>query len=142
MNAQTMILFVDDDKEDCGILQDAFEDFNAQKHIHFEENGEKALEYVARCHTANALPCLIVLDLNMPRMNGTQTLKHLKLNENYKHIPVVIYSTSLNGIEKDECMRLGAYDYIMKPLTYQECIDTAKKLYELCLQFSGTTSQQ
>src|SRR5919205_4510910 len=121
MSQQVMILLVDDDRDDRAILADAFTDLGTPNSIHFEENGEKALAYVEQCYESNAsLPCLVVLDLNMPRMNGTQTLRHLKNDERYKNIPVIIYSTSLNGIEKEECMKLGAYDYIIKPLTYTE----------------------
>ena len=66
----------------------------------------------------------------MPRMNGTQTLKHLKSNDRYRNIPVIIFSTSINVIEKDECLKTGAVSYIVKPVTYKECLETAKSFYD------------
>ena len=63
-------------------------------------------------------------------MNGTQTLKSLKNHDRFKNIPVIIFSTSVNTIEMMECMKTGAASYVVKPVTYKECIDTARTFYE------------
>ena len=76
---------------------------------------------------------MVVLDLNMPRMNGTQTLRHIKKDDRFKNIPVVIYSTSLNNIERDECLSLGAHSYVIKPVTYRDTVATAQKFYDLSI---------
>ena len=78
------------------------------------------------------LPCIVVLDLNMPRLNGTETLRLIRANDHLKDISVIIYSTSINPLEKEKCMRLGANDYITKPLSYKESTFTARKLLDLC----------
>lgn len=127
------ILLVDDDVEDREIIQDALGDLGYHSIIHFEENGEKALAFLESAFHAGALPTMVVLDLNMPRMNGTQTLRHLKTDERFKNIPVIIYSTSLNRIERDECIALGAHSYVIKPVSYRDTIETAKKFYEMSM---------
>ena len=118
---------VDDDLEELTLIEEALLDVGQK--VHYEENGVEALNFLDKCHE---LPCLVVLDLNMPKLNGTETLVHLKSNNKYKDIPVVIYSTSVNTIEKDNCMRLGAHSYLVKPLSYAETLSTAKYLAALC----------
>lgn len=132
MPSAIKILLADDDKEDQLILSDAFEQIGITNVVHFEDNGENALRHLEQCFTSNALPQLIILDLNMPRMNGTQTLRLVKKDDRFKHIPIIIYSTSLNNIEKDECIRLGAHSYIIKPLTFSEYVKSAEYFYALC----------
>ena len=126
------ILLVDDDPEDRAIIQEAMETIEAGDIIHFAENGEQALEILEQGVQTNQLPCIVVLDLNMPRLNGTETLRLIRANEQLKDISVVIYSTSINPLEKEKCMRLGANEYITKPLSYKESTYTAKKLLDLC----------
>lgn len=126
------ILMVDDDPEDQQIINDTFTDLGYQGIVHFEENGEKAISYLEERHSRNDIPSLVVLDLNMPKMNGRQVLHYLKNHLSFKHIRVIIYSTSLNPIERDQCMTLGAHSYVIKPITYIQSVDTAKLFYDLC----------
>lgn len=133
MASNIKILLADDDKEDQLILSDAFQQIGITNVVHFEDNGEGALTHLEESYQENLLPQLIILDLNMPRMNGTQTLRLLKEDPRFSHIPIIIYSTSLNNIERDECIRLGAHSYIIKPLTFSEYIKSAEYFYNLCL---------
>jgi len=119
---------VDDDPEELMLIEEAL--FDLGKKIHFEENGIEALNYLDQCEQ---LPCLIVLDLNMPKLNGTETLVRLKSDDRFKDITVVIYSTSINALEKEKCMKLGASSYIMKPVSYASTITTARYLADLCV---------
>lgn len=126
------ILVVDDDEEDRFIIQDGFSEVGAEDIVHFEENGEKALQYLENSYSHQDLPCLIILDLNMPRLNGTQTLRAIKSDERFNNIHVLIYSTSLNRIEKEQCMLLGAEEYIIKPLTFAESLEKAQYFKNVC----------
>ena len=125
------ILFADDDAEDRLIIRDAMELLNAGDIMVFADNGEKLLELL-KTNFTTWLPCLIVLDLNMPKMNGTQTLTWLKNNENFKHIPVIIYSTSINPMEKEKCLLLGAHSFITKPISFIESKETALTFLQFC----------
>ncbi|MDH7463061.1 response regulator [Chitinophagaceae bacterium 26-R-25] len=133
---QAKILLVDDDMEDRFLIEDSFKEIGVSDLLHFEENGENALNYLEQSFYKDALPCLIILDLNMPKMNGTQILRFLKDNDKFINLPVIIFSTSLNAIEKEECLRLGAYSYVIKPVFYKDSIDTARMFYDLSKQFS------
>lgn len=130
MNNEVKILLADDDAEDRLIMADTFSELNLRHTVYFVENGESILTYLEKLDPDMQLPSLIILDLNMPRMNGTQTLKSLKNHDRYKNIPVIIFSTSVNTIEMVECMKTGAASYVVKPVTYKECIDTARTFYE------------
>jgi CheY-like chemotaxis protein len=68
----------------------------------------------------------------MPKMSGTQILKALKEDSRFKHIPVIIYSTSINPLEKERCLALGAHAYIIKPVSFRESIETAHLFMEFC----------
>lgn len=125
------ILLADDDPEDRMILQDAIESVGGGSILKFAQNGEEVLD-ILEADYADRTPCLIVLDLNMPRLNGTQTLGRLKSDPRFKDIPVVIYSTSINPLEKDRCMILGAHAYITKPISFVESMETAKIFLSLC----------
>jgi CheY-like chemotaxis protein len=132
------ILLVDDDVEDREIIKDALGDLGYQSVIHFEENGERALSFLEEAYDSGTLPSMVVLDLNMPRMNGTQTLRQIKNDDRFKNIPVVIYSTSLNNIERDECLALGAHSYVIKPVTYRDTVATAKRFYDMSMSIEQT----
>jgi len=132
MQQANKILLADDDLEDQSIIQDAFVDLGEANLVHYEENGELALKFLEQCYLNDSLPVLIILDLNMPKLNGTQTLQAIKDDKRFSKITVVVYSTTLNPLEKEKCMRLGARDFIIKPLVYTETISIAKYFKEIC----------
>jgi CheY-like chemotaxis protein len=113
------ILVVDDDVEDHMIMQEYFEDMNYRDPVKFVINGLEAIKYL-ESQKKGLLPQLIILDLNMPMMNGTQTLVQIKRDPDLKNIPVIIYSTSENETEKRKTLSLGAMEYVVKPLNFEE----------------------
>ena len=121
MNEHFQILVVDDDAEDQLILDTFFQEAGMHGLVAYRENGQEALYYLERINHDSLLPRLIVLDLNMPILNGTQTLFQLKQAMRFRNIPVIIFSTSQNETEKRKCLSLGAVDYMVKPLTQEEC---------------------
>jgi len=125
-------MLVDDDPEDREIFADVYLAQFPDEPLYFAENGEKALSLVEQLLLEAKELCLIVLDLNMPILNGSQTLKKLKEDDRFRAIPVVIYSTSVNDREKEECYRLGAVDYLVKPSTFSDSVEIAKKLKRAC----------
>lgn len=125
------ILLADDDQEDRELIADAFAEIGMPDSIHFVEDGEAALGYLEGLSQTD-LPSLIILDLNMPKLNGTQTLRALKADHRYKDITVVIYSTSINPLEKEACLLAGAHSYVTKPLLYKESLETARNFQRLC----------
>jgi CheY-like chemotaxis protein len=129
MSRNCKILVGEDDLEDQMILEDYLKE-RGFTDCAFEKNGKKVLEYLEQIHSEADLPRLIVLDLNMPILNGTQTLLRLKQDVRLNKIPVIIYSTSKNEHEKRKCFSLGAIDYLVKPHTVAEGYGMVNKLLD------------
>lgn len=127
------ILLADDDAEDREIIEDSLETLGMGGVTQYAINGEEALAFLATCTADDDLPSLIILDLNMPLLNGTQTLRAIKKDNRYCKIPVYIYSTSINPIERDQCLLMGAQDYIVKPTSYADSLKTAQSFKNYCL---------
>lgn len=87
-------------------------------------NGERAIEILEKRN----LPELIVLDLNMPKMNGIEFLKMLKSKKTLKFIPIVVMSTSNNYNDIKKCYEIGVSGYMLKPLHYNDYIDKITSL--------------
>lgn len=130
------IILADDDAEDRTIIQDAMELLDAGDVMLFAENGEQLLELLQQSFSTFHLPCLIVLDMNMPKMNGTQTLSTLKADAHFKDIPVIIYTTSINPVEQEKCLSMGAHSFITKPVSFKE----SEKITNAFLQFCEANS--
>ena len=128
------ILLVEDDPEDQFIFLDAIDSVEHAEPVHSENNGVDALRYLQTL-SSHQLPCIILADLNMPVMNGSELLTHLKEHEQFRDIPVVIYTTSFNTLEKETCLRLGAHAYITKPLSYRQSIEVARSIVQMCRQW-------
>src|SRR6187401_2338452 len=126
MKHEKKILLVDDNPEDRSIIQDAFIELGETNLVHYEENGELALRFLEQCYLAGSLPVLVILDLNMPKLNGTQTIQAIKQDDRFNKTEVIIYSTTLNPLEKEKCLRLGAKDFLIKPIFYTDSVLIAK----------------
>jgi CheY-like chemotaxis protein len=113
------VLYADDDVDDKLWVSEAWKVMNGSVHIEFLDNGRQVLDYLAGLPAAE-LPSLIVLDLNMPGLDGRQTLKRLKADMKTERIPVVIVTTSSNIVDVEMCKRLGASLYLIKPDTHTE----------------------
>ena len=90
------------------------------KHTIYEaKNGEEALSFL---EDRTNIPDIILLDLNMPKINGIEFLKILKKDEDLKHIPTIILTTSSNQKDLLECYKTGMSGYILKPLKYEDYV--------------------
>ncbi len=118
LEKKNLILYADDDTDDRSWVNEACKILNCSLDINFVENGRQVVDFLKS--RVSRLPSLIVLDLNMPEMDGRQTLQYLKSNPHYKEIPVAIISTSGNKTDKEVCKRLGASIYITKPNVHAE----------------------
>ncbi len=126
-------LIVDDDHEDHQIIREAFTMFSSVKRsIHYVDNGQRALEHLAEYERPEDLPCLIVLDINMPLLNGLETLKILKEHQLFQSIPVVIFSSSYNPTDIEMAKQSGAADYITKPNSFSQYKEIVDRLAVYC----------
>lgn len=90
-------------------------------------NGENALEILK---TKGTIPDIIILDLNMPKINGIEFLQILKNDSYLKYIPAIILTTSNNHKDVLECYKIGIAGYVLKPLKYYDYVDRIKKILE------------
>src|SRR4051812_27902328 len=121
------ILIADDDSEDLELIEETFQKLVQNAHIEKAGNGKLVLKLLSSLPD-NELPGLIILDYNMPELNGPETLARLCVEERYSKIPVVILSTSNNPVYIKECLSAGAIDYFVKPNSMDELISTCKKM--------------
>jgi CheY-like chemotaxis protein len=120
------VLLLEDDTVDAMTVKKAAKDLNvANPLVHFV-NGEEALEYLR--NEANPRPCVILLDLNMPRMNGIEFLKIIKAVPVLQCIPVIALTTSKSDSDKSQCFDHGIAGYIVKPTNYDEFVKAFKIL--------------
>lgn len=129
-NLHPTILLVEDDEDDQLLLIHAFAEADPNFHIHAVASGAQALEYIE--NEENERPCLIVLDYNMPGMNGVQVLRELNKRKRSNDIPKIIFSTSNNAKYMEESKKEGAKFYIVKPALYSSLIEKAKDMMSLC----------
>lgn len=118
------ILLADDDEDDRFLIREAFQQQFPSCHVTTADNGEELLDMLRDLEnkrtTAKSLPDLILLDLNMPRLDGRNTLKIIKQNPIWRLIPVVIMTTSDATIDVEQSYLNGANSFITKPATFQE----------------------
>jgi CheY-like chemotaxis protein len=112
-----IFLLVDDDLDDTEMFCEALASIDNSIVCHCAGNGQEALQTL---NTLYEKPNIIFLDVNMPVMNGWQCLKHLKEDERYKQIPVIIVSTSSHKRESEIAADLGALCYLTKPNDFDE----------------------
>jgi CheY-like chemotaxis protein len=89
------------------------------------ENGEDALKMLKEKET---IPDIVILDLNMPKLNGIEFLRILKNDNKLQHIPAIILTTSNNHTDILECYKIGIAGYLLKPLRYEEYVDRIQKI--------------
>jgi len=122
------ILLVEDNPADAEMLKVALEETDYAVEIVLLTGGAEALEYLTCAPSAHP-PCdLIILDLNMPRMNGLEVLEKIREADYLKALPVVIMSGSKNGLEIDQCYALGANAYVEKPVEFHQFLSAVKEL--------------
>ena len=97
---------------------------------HVVNEAKNADEALAFLEDKNNLPDIILLDLNMPKISGIEFLSMLKNNDDYKHIPTIILTTSNNEKDLLECYKIGVSGYILKPLKYDDYVQKIKTVLE------------
>jgi CheY-like chemotaxis protein len=125
------ILCGEDDKDDEDLLQEIFSGIDSSFTLVFINNGRKLISFLEQL-PQDKMPCLLVLDYNMPELNGGEILKSLKENARYQRIPKIIWSTSGAEMYKQMCLSLGASDYIIKPSNLHDLQKAVRYMISLC----------
>ena len=126
------ILLGEDDPDDQEMLKEVFKSIDTSFVLFFVNNGKEILSALEKLKD-DQMPCLIVLDYNMPGLNGADILRELSTNERYKNIPKVVWSTSGSEKFRSVCLELGAVDYVIKPNNVVGLEEVARYMLSLCL---------
>lgn len=126
------ILLGEDDADDQDMLKEVFYSIDNSFILLFVNNGREVLSALEKLRD-DQMPCLIVLDYNMPGLNGSDILTELKNNDRYEDIPKVVWSTSGADKFKNLCLELGAADYVIKPSNNQDLEKIARYMLSFCM---------
>jgi len=131
------ILIVEDDRVDVLVLKRALRDLHVTNELACAANGEEALAYLQ--DKGKETPCLILLDLNMPRMNGFEFLTALRADDAANNIPVIVVTTSAEPQDVTRSAELGAIAYVVKACDYREFREKLRVIapYVACAQPPG-----
>ncbi len=120
------ILLVEDDIVDVMAVKRAFKDIKATNQLIVTANGEEALEYLR--DDMNRKPWIILLDLDMPKMNGIEFLKVAKKDDALKNIPVIVLMTSREEQDRINNLDLSVAGYMIKPVNYKQFIEVVRTI--------------
>lgn len=120
------ILLVEDDQVDVMTVKRALKEIKVTNPVVNPENGEEALKYLR--DPASEKPCIILLDLNMPIMNGIEFLEVIKHDTRLKRIPVVVLTTSEEQQDKMNSFDLGVAGYMAKPVDYRQFVEVMRTI--------------
>jgi len=120
------ILLVEDDQVDAMTVQRALRDINVTNRLDIVGDGEEALAFLR--DPENERPCIILLDLNMPRMTGIEFLQVAKQDEALRRIPVVVLTASTEEQDKVDSFNLSVAGYMVKPVGYQQFVEVVKTI--------------
>jgi two-component system response regulator len=124
------ILVADDDQDDCLLTREAFAESRIANKLNFVHDGEQLMNYLLRRHPYEdskkyPLPGLILMDLNMPRMDGREALNEIKRHPHLRCIPVIVLTTSSSEQDIAHSYKCGVNSFITKPVTYSGLVDMA-----------------
>ncbi len=126
MHNSKPILLVEDDQVDAMTVKRALKELHVTNPVDTVINGEEALSFLR--DPQNGTPGIILLDLNMPKMNGIEFLTIAKQDDALKRIPVVVLTTSREDQDKVDSFNLGVAGYMIKPVDYQQFVEVVKAI--------------
>ena len=134
-NFHRPILLVEDNPMDVDLTIRAFARHKLANPIEVARDGEEALAYLARWNADDPLPVVILLDLKLPKLDGIEVLRHIKVHPQFRMLPVVILTTSAEDRDVQAAYELGANSYIVKPVEFEKFLEVAAhiELYWIAL---------
>jgi CheY-like chemotaxis protein len=122
------ILLVEDNPMDLDLTLRAFSKKQLANQIQVARDGEEALAFLPRWEAGEVLPAVILLDINLPKVNGLEVLRQLKAHERFRRIPVVVLTSSREDRDLKAAYDLGVNSYIEKPVSFSKFIEVAEHI--------------
>ncbi|HOM14592.1 response regulator [Thermomonas aquatica] len=134
------ILLVEDNPDDAELTRIAFAETGGDYRLRVVSDGAEALSYLYACAPAE-LPALVLLDLNLPKLDGREVLQAIRAEPATRSLPVVVLTTSAEPFDVDKVYALGANSYIQKPVEFERFVEVVRQigLYWLALNQPPTT---
>jgi CheY-like chemotaxis protein len=126
-----IVFYADDDIDDLELVKDAFAQYSGDVEVVTATDGSRALSYLNNLTYDNNLPCLIILDINMPVINGKEVLMRLREMDHLQSVPVVLFSTSSQPVDKNFAKKYNA-GFITKPIDVKQMAYIADQFIEHC----------
>lgn len=128
---KNIVFYADDDLDDLELVKEAFAQYSKNVEVLTATDGSKALSYLSNLKKYDTLPCLIILDVNMPVINGKEALLRLREMEHFQEVPIVLFTTSSQSIDKNFAERYNA-GFITKPIDVKQMEFIADQFIEHC----------
>ncbi len=140
----TAVLYEEDEEDDAFLMQMGFERAGVKVPLKVVPDGRQAVEYLSGTgiyadRQQYPLPCLVLLDLNLPVMNGFEVLKWVRQHSAFRDLPVVIFSSSSHPRDRQRAQELGANDYLVKPVNMGELTELIHGLQQKWLPQEGAS---
>jgi CheY-like chemotaxis protein len=133
---QIEVLLVEDDPGDVMMTREAFQDYKVQNQLHVVSDGAEAMAFLRQegDYAGRPRPDLVLLDLNLPRMDGRQVLESIKSDPELASIPVVVLTTSENEDDVLRSYSLHANAYVTKPVDFERFIEVVRQIDEFFVE--------
>lgn len=122
------ILLVEDNPMDLDLTLRAFSKKKFSNQVHVARDGEEALAFIHRWDSGETVPAVILLDINLPKVNGLEVLRQLKGHPVYRRIPVVVLTSSREDRDLMTAYDLGVNSYIEKPVSFSKFMEVAEQI--------------
>ncbi len=135
LNKPIEVLLIEDSSDDIFLMKEVLQDAKMHINLHVAENGEKGLDFVYKKNEFKNAPSpdLILLDLNLPKIDGREVLEKLKSDKKYKTIPVVVLTTSQSDEDINKAYLNNANSYITKPVDLNQFMKVVKTIEDFWL---------
>jgi two-component system response regulator len=130
MSDERVIMLVEDNPDDEALTVRALRRSNIANHIEILRNGQDAVDYLLSNDPDKPLPCVVILDLKLPKLDGLDVLRHIRGDSRTRLLPVVVLTSSSEEADIVESYNLGANSYVRKPVDFD---DFAKAVSQLGL---------
>ncbi len=131
VSSKNIVIYADDDVDDLMLVKEAFSDHANNVDLVTLSNGVEALSYLNELVLDNTVPCLIILDINMPKMDGKETLVKIRTIPELNSVPVILFTTSSQTFDKKFAHNLNA-GFITKPIDFQQMDRIANEFIDHC----------
>jgi CheY-like chemotaxis protein len=130
MEKKPFLLYAEDDLDDFESLKDAMGQLTDQYDLVQAKNGQEVLDLLEN-NSKGSLPCMIILDLNMPIMDGKEVLQWLKKDDTYENIPIMVFTTSSREEDIKLC-QTNKCSFFRKPTLYRDLLHIAQTMLNMC----------